>query len=89
MYLVGRGDIKPFVPNAEAWTAIVLSKTFGQLVSGLERVVEPNPFKRAWARLTGKTIGAPSKRLEALIPAVSDTWTKADAYLTDIEQVAA
>lgn len=37
------------------------------------------------------TFGALVRRLEDLVPAepISDTWTKADAYLTDIEQVSA
>jgi hypothetical protein len=37
-----------------------------------------------------RNFGALADRLEALLPAepLSDTWTKADAYLTDIEAVA-
>jgi hypothetical protein len=39
----------------------------------------------------GRTFGYLVKRLEKLIPAepISDTWTKADAYLTDIDAVSA
>jgi hypothetical protein len=40
-----------------------------------------------FSREVKQTFGALAKRLEALIPASSDTWTKLDAYLTDIEQV--
>jgi hypothetical protein len=36
-----------------------------------------------------ETFGALVKRLEALLPAPSDTWTKANTYLADIEQVTA
>lgn len=38
-----------------------------------------------------QTFGALASRLEALLPAepISTTWTKADAYLTDIERVSA
>jgi hypothetical protein len=36
-----------------------------------------------------RNFGALVARLEALLPAPSDTWTKANAYLADIEQVTA
>jgi hypothetical protein len=44
-----------------------------------------------WPKCTGKTFGELVARLETLLPAepVSDTWTRADAYLTDIEAVTA
>jgi hypothetical protein len=35
------------------------------------------------------TYGALVIRLEALCPVISDTWAKADAYLTDIELASA
>jgi hypothetical protein len=35
------------------------------------------------------TFGQLVERLEALLPAVSDTWTKSDSYLSDIERVTA
>jgi hypothetical protein len=97
-YLVGIGDVTPFIGKGKAFNALVLSRTFGELVSELEVVVEPSAIRRVWARLAGKTIGgAPVAResaslvtrLEELLPAPSDTWTKANAYLADIEQVTA
>jgi hypothetical protein len=36
-----------------------------------------------------ETFGALVARLETLLPTPSDTWTKANAYLADIEQVSA
>jgi hypothetical protein len=40
------------------------------------------PLDEQWA------FGELVERLEALLPPVSDTWAKPDAYLTDIEDVA-
>jgi hypothetical protein len=48
-----------------------------------------NPLVAVSEQAKAWTFGALVDRLEALIPAVSPTWTKADAYLTDIEQVSA
>lgn len=52
---------------------------------------EPLPeILRIALRLPDYTFGGLVARLEALLPAepLSDTWTRADAYLNDIEDVA-
>jgi hypothetical protein len=82
-YLIGRGDLAPFVGEGDALIAIALSSTFGELVGGLERVVEPSTLKRVWAKLTGKTIGKPVARPATEASPVSDTWTRLDAYMVE------
>jgi hypothetical protein len=86
-YLVGVGDPHSVgTPKALVfWLA--LSCTFGELVERLEREVEPSPVKRLWARFRGRTIGGTN--FTYATPPISETWTKADAYLNDIEQVSA
>jgi hypothetical protein len=81
-YLVSVGDLRSLAPLRPAMAAICLSMTFGELVRSLEHVVEPSRVKRIWARLTGKTIGP-----ETFTVAVSGTWTKARAYLAEIEEL--
>jgi hypothetical protein len=90
-YLVGVGDVYQFVGYGKALSALVRSDTFGELVAALECIVEPRFLNRVWARLTGKTIGPAIWSIIPSPPSItpSDTWTKANAYLADIEQVTA
>jgi hypothetical protein len=56
------------------------ARTFGGFSREIERVIEPSLRKRLWARFTKNPVGQ---------PAVSDTWTKPDAYMADIELASA